>query len=108
MEKEIVGCMMANLYGEHFCDFFLCNFNFIDFLSFRYWMNYIASAFVTVGVLFDAGVWFYVKDLKIFDEKTKTKEIEIVALDKKQQENDEKTLTLSVNEKNEKKIVNYD
>jgi solute carrier organic anion transporter family, member 5A len=40
-------------------------------------MNYIAAAFITMGVLFDAGVWRYVKDLKIFDEEVKEKEIKI-------------------------------
>lgn len=40
-------------------------------------MNFIAAGFVTVGVIFDAGVWYYVKDLKIFDEEVKPKEIEM-------------------------------
>lgn len=40
-------------------------------------MNLIAAAFVSVGVFFDAGVWYYVKDLKIFDEEVKTKELEL-------------------------------
>lgn len=62
-------------------------------------MNYIAAAFVAVGTLLDAGVWHFVKDLKIFDDEKKTKEIEIVTLDKKPQENGEKTLTSSVDEK---------
>lgn len=41
-------------------------------------MNFIAAGFVSVGVLFDCGVWYYVKDLKIFDDEVKTKEIELV------------------------------
>lgn len=41
-------------------------------------MNLIAAAFVAVGVFFDMGVWYYVKDLKIFDDDVKTKEIELV------------------------------
>lgn len=40
-------------------------------------MNFIAAGFVTVGVLFDVGVWYYVKDLKIFDDEVKDKEIEM-------------------------------
>lgn len=40
-------------------------------------MNFIAAGFVTVGVLFDVGVWVYVKDLKIFDEEIKCKELEM-------------------------------
>lgn len=40
-------------------------------------MNYIAAGFVTVGVIFDAAVWYCVKDLKIFDDEVKSKEIEM-------------------------------
>jgi solute carrier organic anion transporter family, member 5A len=40
-------------------------------------MNFIAAGFVTFGVLFDAGVWYYVKDLKIFDEEVKEAEFKI-------------------------------
>jgi solute carrier organic anion transporter family, member 5A len=40
-------------------------------------MNFIAAGFVCVGVLFDGGVWYYVKDLKIFDEEVNPKEIQI-------------------------------
>lgn len=31
-------------------------------------MNLTAAAFVAVGVLFDVGVWYYVRDLKIYDD----------------------------------------
>uniref|UniRef100_A0A182QCQ2 Solute carrier organic anion transporter family member n=1 Tax=Anopheles farauti TaxID=69004 RepID=A0A182QCQ2_9DIPT len=41
----------------------------------RYLLNFIAAAFVLVGTLFDCGVWYYVKDLKIFDDEVKDKEI---------------------------------
>ncbi|CAH1153525.1 unnamed protein product [Phaedon cochleariae] len=34
----------------------------------RYTMNYTAAAFVLIGTLFDVAVWYFVKDLKIFDE----------------------------------------
>ncbi|KAL5285654.1 hypothetical protein ACFFRR_007384 [Megaselia abdita] len=37
--------------------------------SLRYILNIVASAFVTLGALFDIGVWYYVKNLKIFDEE---------------------------------------
>lgn len=47
-----------------------------SFLS-RIWMNFIAAGFVSVGVLFDAGVWYYVKDLKIFDDEVKNKELQM-------------------------------
>lgn len=50
-------------------------------------MNIIAACFVSIGVLFDAGVWFYVKDLKIFDEKVNEKELEMTDQeDEKQKE----------------------
>ncbi|XP_053687130.1 solute carrier organic anion transporter family member 74D-like [Sabethes cyaneus] len=45
--------------------------------SLRYLLNFIAAAFVLVGTLFDCGVWYYVKDLKIFDEEVKDKEIDL-------------------------------
>lgn len=63
-------------------------------LFFSYWMNYIAAAFVTVGVLFDAGVWCCVKNLKIFDDETK--EIEIVPIDKKLLQENERRASLAM------------
>ncbi|XP_058461062.1 solute carrier organic anion transporter family member 74D-like [Malaya genurostris] len=45
--------------------------------SLRYLLNFIAAAFVLVGTLFDCGVWYYVKDLKIFDEEVKDVEIDL-------------------------------
>ncbi|XP_054269028.1 solute carrier organic anion transporter family member 74D-like isoform X1 [Macrosteles quadrilineatus] len=35
----------------------------------RYLMNFTAAGFVTIGTMFDFGVWYYVKHLKIFDEE---------------------------------------
>uniref|UniRef100_A0AAG5DEJ1 Solute carrier organic anion transporter family member n=1 Tax=Anopheles atroparvus TaxID=41427 RepID=A0AAG5DEJ1_ANOAO len=43
----------------------------------RYLLNFIAAGFVLVGTLFDCGVWYYVKDLKIFEDEVKDKEIEL-------------------------------
>jgi len=54
-------------------------------------MNFIAAGFVTVGVLFDAGVWYYVKDLKIFDDDIKPKELEMA--DKEDEAQMEKPLS---------------
>ncbi|XP_014246660.1 solute carrier organic anion transporter family member 5A1 isoform X2 [Cimex lectularius] len=34
----------------------------------RYILNFTSASLVTIGTLFDMGVWFYVKDLKIFDD----------------------------------------
>ncbi|XP_055606814.1 solute carrier organic anion transporter family member 74D [Uranotaenia lowii] len=45
--------------------------------SLRYLLNFTAAAFVLVGTLVDCGVWYYVKDLKIFDDEVKDKEITI-------------------------------
>ena len=39
-------------------------------INFRYWLNSIACGFVFIGVVFDIGVWYLVKDLKIFDEES--------------------------------------
>lgn len=43
----------------------------------RYLMNYIAAGFVVIGTICDLGVWYYAKDLKIFDDKTDN-EIEMI------------------------------
>jgi solute carrier organic anion transporter family, member 5A len=34
--------------------------------------------FILIGTLFDTAVWYCVKDLKIFDEEIKDKELELV------------------------------
>lgn len=47
-----------------------------DAESLRYILNFIASVFVSIGTLFDVGVWYYVKDLKIFDEEIKETELQ--------------------------------
>lgn len=44
----------------------------------RYTLNITASVFVAIGALFDWGVWYYVKDLQIFDEEVKEVEMKIV------------------------------
>lgn len=31
-------------------------------------MNFTATAFVTIGTLFDSGVWYLVKGMKIFED----------------------------------------
>ncbi|XP_050324322.1 solute carrier organic anion transporter family member 4A1-like [Bactrocera neohumeralis] len=46
--------------------------------SLRYTLNITASVFVAIGALFDWGVWYYVKDLKIFDEEVKDFEMTVV------------------------------
>ncbi|XP_055624155.1 solute carrier organic anion transporter family member 74D-like isoform X2 [Toxorhynchites rutilus septentrionalis] len=43
----------------------------------RYLMNLIAAGFVLLGTILDCGVWYYVKDLKIFDDEEKEKEISL-------------------------------
>lgn len=32
-------------------------------------MNIIASVFITISVLFDIGVWYFVKNLIVFDDE---------------------------------------
>lgn len=44
----------------------------------RYNLNLFASLFVVVGTLFDVVVWYYVKDLKIFDDKVQENELDEV------------------------------
>lgn len=43
----------------------------------RYLMNFIAASFVTIGTMFDVGVWYYVKDLKIFDDEIRETEMAV-------------------------------
>lgn len=47
-----------------------------DAQALRYNMNIIASSFVFIGTIFDVGVWYFVKDLKIFDEEVKEEELQ--------------------------------
>lgn len=47
-----------------------------DAKSLRYLINIIAAVLVSIGTLFDAGVWYYVKDLKIFDDEIKETEMQ--------------------------------
>jgi hypothetical protein len=37
--------------------------------TFRYLINFTAALFIFLGTVVDLGVWFYVKDLKIFDDE---------------------------------------
>ncbi|XP_030370768.1 solute carrier organic anion transporter family member 74D [Scaptodrosophila lebanonensis] len=46
--------------------------------SMRYTLNFTAAVFIAIGAIFDTGVWYYVKDLKIFDEEVKDIEMKIV------------------------------
>ncbi|XP_055535249.1 solute carrier organic anion transporter family member 1C1-like isoform X2 [Wyeomyia smithii] len=48
----------------------------------RYMLNYYAAAFVLVGTLIDCAVWYYVKDLKVFDEKPKEQDIALSDVEK--------------------------
>ncbi|XP_059613651.1 solute carrier organic anion transporter family member 74D-like [Phlebotomus argentipes] len=51
--------------------------------SLRYLMNFTAAVFVIIGTLFDCGVWFYVKDLKIFDDEANETELKEVKKEEK-------------------------
>lgn len=57
----------------------------------RYTLNLIASSIVVVGVLFDCGVWYYVKDLKIFDQETNDVELEVVQREEELKQTEKKT-----------------
>ncbi|XP_005176681.1 solute carrier organic anion transporter family member 74D [Musca domestica] len=46
--------------------------------SLRYILNMTAAVFIAIGAIFDCGVWYYVKDLKIFDDEVKDDEMEMV------------------------------
>jgi hypothetical protein len=89
-EQETVGFTTASHCGINYFPSY--HLNFIDFSNFSIWMNYIAAAFIACGVIFDAGVWRYVKDLKIFDDEVKNKEIEIADKEDEQQ-NEKKPLS---------------
>lgn len=47
--------------------------SFINFIIYRVTLNIISASIITFGVLFDVGVWYYVKDLKIFDDDDEQK-----------------------------------
>lgn len=47
-------------------------------------MNFTAAVFVIIGTLFDCGVWYYVKDLKIFDDEPNETELKEVTKEKEQ------------------------
>ncbi|XP_067634401.1 solute carrier organic anion transporter family member 74D-like [Eurosta solidaginis] len=44
-----------------------------DPLALRYILNFTAASFIFIGTAFDGGVWYLVKNLKIFDEEDKKK-----------------------------------
>ena len=37
----------------------------------RYWINTTASCSIAIATVFDTAVWYYVKDLVIFDKRKK-------------------------------------
>lgn len=41
----------------------------------RYLLNFTAASFVTIGTVFDIGVWYFVKGVKIFDEEIELEDI---------------------------------
>lgn len=45
---------------------------FYDGPKMRFAMNIVGAIFVTIGTLLDVGVWYYAKDLKIFDNEENT------------------------------------
>ncbi|PSN45336.1 hypothetical protein C0J52_18706 [Blattella germanica] len=57
--------------------------------SLRYVLNFTAATFVAIGTIFDAFVWYYAKNLKIFDEEVELKDVE-----KTQDENSVRRLSI--------------
>lgn len=52
--------------------------NAITLKKCNYYCSYsffIILGFVTIGTLFDVGVWYFVKDVKIFDEEIELEDI---------------------------------
>jgi len=40
-----------------------------DSSTLKYTLNFTAAFFIFIGTIFDGLVWYYVKDIKIFDEE---------------------------------------
>lgn len=36
-------------------------------------LNFVAAFFVALGTIVDVGVWYFVKDLKLFDDEDEAK-----------------------------------
>lgn len=49
--------------------------------SLRYLLNFTAAFFVAVGTIVDLAVWYFVKDLKIFDDEEEAKSIQMTRKD---------------------------
>lgn len=47
---------------------------YVSLYLFRHTLNLTAGAFIFVGTVFDGGVWYLVKNLKIFDEEKQSAE----------------------------------
>lgn len=44
----------------------------------RIWLNTISAVFLTIGTVLDGGVWYFVKNLKIFDDELPESDINLV------------------------------
>lgn len=51
----------------------------------------IASVFITISVLFDMGVWYFVKNLVVFDDVKVVDETHLEILPTKEKNNDNVT-----------------
>lgn len=78
--RATVGSTIRSPWGRRTPEIILYQILLISFFfpSFRYTLNFTAAVFITLGAVFDFGVWYYVKDLKIFDEEIKEVEMQIV------------------------------
>lgn len=67
---EIVGFTTDLIWGKRAVEPDIIDFNWFC-LSYRHWLNTTASVSIAIATVFDLAVWYYVKDLVIFDKKIK-------------------------------------
>lgn len=69
---ETVGCTTEHRCGKLKSHRMLLGsfYIFLDFSPRHSWtINTFASIFMFLGMIFDVGVWYYVKDLQVFDDE---------------------------------------
>lgn len=56
---------------------------------FRITLNLVAATFVSISAFCNAGVWYHVKHLKVFDdEDEKSKEMQVISRNENDTQND--------------------
>ena len=69
-----LGTILINLETK-ICSSLIIKFLKNKFICITVIFFFFFTAFVTIGTLFDVGVWYFVKDVKIFDEEIELKDI---------------------------------